>query len=273
MSDFGVQILPKPNSNESALVWTSEKDRLCRSLTRIIAQNRKRKDPGNSVFFYSKSYTVFTKVNYPAKSEIDQDFNIESLNIDSDHSNSEMTHKAKKTKVLLGRRKGPISSDQTFRNRIKPIREQIIKSCKEEGLKISMCIAKLASLILNDYTGDFFDKKSGSILHNISKGENPSQQQEVQLSASDGLYLMSTLEIGRDRYVNLSQYCRKRKIIMPNYNKVKKRRLEIVPETEDCFDQGIWCPLSKILKTNVKSTIECFTDIQEPPDILRVKAT
>ena len=77
MSDFGVQILPKPNSNESALVWTSEKDRLCRSLTRIIAQNRKRKDPGNSVFFYSKSYTVFTKVNYPAKSEIDQDFNIE----------------------------------------------------------------------------------------------------------------------------------------------------------------------------------------------------
>ena len=50
-----------------------------------------------------------------------------------------------------------------------------------------------------------------------------------------------------------------------------QRQTEIVPEPENCFDQGIWCPLSKILEKNIKDSIECFTDIQEPPDILHAK--
>ena len=123
LSEFGVVLLEKPTSSESAQIWLKEKNKLSSSLTRLIAQkNRKRKVPGDSLFFDSKLCAAFTKVVCPPKVDIDPDFSIESLNLDSD-SEYNLNPQRKKLKASRGRKKGPILCDQTFRNRSKPIRD------------------------------------------------------------------------------------------------------------------------------------------------------
>ena len=83
-----------------------------------------------------------------------------------------------------------------------------------------------------------YDYAKGNTFTKISKGECPFAEKEVKLNAEDGLYLMSSLEIGRDRYVTFSQFCRKRRIRCDNYNNIKRRKDEIVPKVDPCFDQG-----------------------------------
>ena len=89
---------------------------------------------------------------------------------------------------------------------------------------------------MHDTQSDHYDKENAAIFSRIANGTDI--QQEVSLNADDGLFLMTSLEIGRDRYVNMSQFLRKRKINLPDTNKIKKRRLDVIPDLEDCFEQG-----------------------------------
>ena len=107
LSEFGVVLLEKPTSSESAQIWLKEKKKLSSSLTRLIQKNRKRKVLGDSLFFDSKLCAAFTKVVCPPKVDIDPDFSIESLNLDSD-SEYNLNPQRKKLKASRGRKKGPI---------------------------------------------------------------------------------------------------------------------------------------------------------------------
>ena len=76
------------------------------------------------------------------------------------------------------------------------------------------------------------------IFTKIAKGEDICQG--AKFSDVDGLYLYSSLEIGRDRYTDLKQFCSKHKVNLPCHSYVKRRKLEYVPveKLQDCFEQG-----------------------------------
>ena len=244
-----VKVQQKPSDIESAKTWTTECDKATSAFNRILKDVQKKKPPDDTAFFDSSQFTLFAKVQRPKL---------------------EAKRGAKK-KVISPEIKE--SESRLFKERAQHVREELLKFFKKEGLNVSTGIARLGSMILHDTTDkENFDPKIGSIFKKIANGTDPFKEQEVDLSATDALVLQSTLEIGNDRYVNMSQFLRKRKINCPNTAKIKKRRMEIVPDPDDCFDDGKWCPLPKLLKTHVTATIEHLTSIKDVPKVLKIKA-
>ena len=207
----------KPSDIESAKTWTAECDKATSAFNCILKDVQKKRSPGDTAYFDSSQYTIFAKVQRP------------------------------KLEAKRGARKKVISPEikaseyRQFKERSLPVREELLKFFKKEGLNVRTGIARLASMILHGTPDkENYDPKSGSIFNKIANGKYPFKEQEVDLSPTDALVLQSTLEIGNDRYVNMSQFLRKRKINCPNTNKIKKRRMEIVPDPDNCFDDGKW---------------------------------
>ena len=66
------------------------------------------------------------------------------------------------------------------------------------------CLAYLCSVVLHDISSDHYDKKTSSKSSDIAKGSNI--EKEVSLDEDDGLFLITSLDIGLSHYVNMSQF-------------------------------------------------------------------
>ena len=228
LNEFHVIVQPKP-LNDQDKIWLNESKKIILAWSRILENNRKRKAPGENTFFDSTQYTTLTKVILPKNDQ----------SVDSDFDSSDLSDGIP-TPKKTGRPKISINLDSKtnhdFRLKSKYLREQILSFCEKENLNVGTCLAKIASMILNDTTGKHYDFKSGQVFSKIAKGQD--LQKCANLDAGDGVYLMQSLEIGRNRMIDLKQFLEGRNVHIPNTDIIKRKRMEIVPTPDDCFSRG-----------------------------------
>ena len=225
-----VVVLPQPSENCCSDLWKSEKKKICGALVGLKDRKRKRRSQGDLNFYNSQEYSNLTKYVPPKNKTVDPDFDHELANSDDSDDDTKP----------LGRPFKPLTIDsQKFIALTKEIKEKIVALCDAEGIDVGPTVAKIGSAILhNAKNKKHYNPKQGMIFTKIAKGEDISQG--AKFSHDDGLYLYSSLEIGRDRYTDLKQFCSKHKVNLPCHSYVKRRKLEYVPveKLQDCFEQG-----------------------------------
>ena len=222
-----VDVLPEPIDDSKKADWNRKKDKICTAYGKIIANSRKRNSPGDSIFFDPKEDQIFAQYR-KQKAEKDVDFDCSNLNLNENEIG------APRKICKIGKTQ---QENRLFKERSQKLRDLIVSFCDKEKLKVGPVTAKCASMILHDTTNmKHYDLESGKIFHKIAHGENVSEGAE--LDVDDGVYLMQSWEIGRDRMIDTKQYLATKNVHIPCTALITKRRKMIVPEPEDCFDQG-----------------------------------
>ena len=178
-------------------------------------------------------YPTLTKYVPPLSKTNDPDFVLDSSDDESIDDIKELGRPVEKLNL-------DSKSNQKFKALTKQIRELILALCEKEDVDLGRTIAKVGSMMLHGGTNPkHYNYKQAMVFTKIAKGDDDIYQ-GAEFSDDDSLYLFSSLEIGRDRYTDLKQFCGKHKVQLPCYNNVKKRKIAYVPieDLYDCFERG-----------------------------------
>ena len=175
-------MLPEPIDDPFKGSWNKIKEKLCSAYARILANNRKRKTPGDSVFFDPVEDQIFAQYR-KLVTEKDLDFDCSNLNLDESDFDSESDSEPDQKKIGAPRKIIEIGKtrkeNRNFRARSQKLRDLIVSFCEEEKLKVGPCTAKIASMILHDTSSEHYPKhydlKSAKIFNKIAKGEDVSK--------------------------------------------------------------------------------------------------
>ena len=83
-----IDVLQQPVDEPFKESWRKKKEKICVAYASILENNRKRKKPGDSIFFHPSEDQIFAQYRKPA-SEKDLDFDCSNLNLDESDFDSE----------------------------------------------------------------------------------------------------------------------------------------------------------------------------------------
>ena len=93
------------------------------------------------------------------------------------------------------------------------------------------------------------NREKGKMFEQIFNGKNPFEY--VDVSPRDGLYLQTSLDIGKTKYLNLRKFWLDYyNISLPNTNKVRDFKNDFVPKYNNFFTAtlaGKWLPLEQVI--------------------------
>ena len=126
--------------------------------------------------------------------------------------------------------------------------------CNEEGMNIWQFLGIQGKRhYLDKRNKEDYSLEKGKMFQAIAEGKTPFEYQHLQAKA--GLYLQTSLDIGRAKYLNLRQFLVPHDINLPNTKKVSDYKKELVPKFDD-FLNGIWLPMDKLIKLVVQQLFE-----------------
>ena len=93
------------------------------------------------------------------------------------------------------------------------------------------------------------NREKGKMFEQIFKGKNPFEY--VDVSPRDGLYLQTSLDIGKTKYLSLRKFLLDNyDISLPNTDKVRDFKNDFVPKYNNFFTgtvAGKWLPLEQVI--------------------------
>ena len=239
--------------------WKREHDYLLKRFRDILA-TRKKKGESNikGIFYDSSKFQLFTKVIETVCN--DEEFE-EPMEVDSDDSGHEQT-----PKKGPGRPEGPTKTWDELTTDRKLKRSQtaynaFLKFCKDEGIPADKGLFYMGRRhYLAHGTEDYnFDK--GTIFNEIYKGNKEFAFRHT-LTAKQGKYLSTSLELGRDKWQTLRKFLDPF-LGLPSPDKLRIFQNQTVPKYEPTINEGLWLPLTTLVKVHTQSTIEELSQITE----------
>ena len=144
--------------------------------------------------------------------------------------------------------------DRRMKDRSKDIFQKMLDFCNEEGMNIWQFLGIQGKRhYLDKRNKEDYSLEKGKMFQAIAEGKTPFEYQHLQAKA--GLYLQTSLDIGRAKYLNLRQFLVPHDINLPNTKKVSDYKKELVPKFDD-FLNGIWLPMDKLIKLVVQQLFE-----------------
>jgi hypothetical protein len=144
--------------------------------------------------------------------------------------------------------------DRQMKDRSKDIFIKIVDFCNDEGMNMWQFLGIQGKRHYSDKSNkEEYSLEKGKMFQAVAEGRTPFEYQHLQAKA--GLYLQTSLDIGRTKYLNLRQFLVPHDINLPNTKKVSEYKQELVPKF-DVFLNGIWLPMDKLINLAVKQLFE-----------------
>ena len=145
--------------------------------------------------------------------------------------------------------------DRQMKDRSKKIFHKMVDFCNEEGMNMWQFLGIQGKRHYLDKSNEEeeYSLEKGKMFQAIAEEKTPFKYQHLQAKA--GLYLQTSLAIGRGKYLNLRQFLVPHDINLPNTKKVSEYKQELVPKF-DVFLNGIWLPMDKLINLAVKQLFE-----------------
>ena len=271
------------------LEWTREQKKLVLAFDRILEKRRKfRKNDIDGTFFTSSSYKSLTSTeplefhcsdeeetdHEETDSENEDDFEstlnkeesekLEPMEIDSsvmnvestelEHESLEMEHSFQShgDAGKMGRPRKSLGavSLRCLKSRTQNLFDLLRETCETEDIELGTLLGYLGRRYYLQQ-GEKYDHEKGELFNKIFHGNDPL---DTKLTIEEGLYLQSTLNIGRRRYVDLSQFL-KPHLRLPNTDVLRAKRNQLTPELET-FCHGKWANLKEVVQIITKQTLE-----------------
>ena len=136
-----------------------------------------------------------------------------------------------------------------MRDRSSEIYNEIVQFCKANGQEIDKFLSFQGRRYYLDKSSEYMNREKGKMFEQIFKGKNPFEY--VDVSPRDGLYLQTSLDIGKTKYLNLRKFWLDYyNISLPNTNKVRDFKNDFVPKYNNFFTAtvaGKWLPLEQVI--------------------------
>ena len=144
--------------------------------------------------------------------------------------------------------------DRQMKDRSKDIFHEMLDFCNEEGMNMWQFLGIQGKRHYSDKSNrEEYSLEKGKMFQAVAEGRTPFEYQHLQAKA--GLYLQTSLDIGRTKYLNLRQFLVPHDINLPNTKKVSEYKTELVPKFDDLLN-GIWLPMDKLIHLAVKQLFE-----------------
>ena len=184
--------------------------------------------------------------NYPAPSAMDEEDEEDEEEFEPDPAGPGRPEGTKRRLDGCG--------DRRMKDRSKKIFQQMLDFCNEEGMNMWQFLGIQGKRHYSDKSNrEEYSLEKGKMFQAIAEGRTPFEYQHLQAKA--GLYLQTSLAIGRTKYLNLRQFLVPHDINLPNTKKVSEYKTELVPKFDD-FLNGIWLPMDKLIHLAVKQLFE-----------------
>ena len=114
--------------------------------------------------------------------------------------------------------------------------DKVVEFCQESKFKVNIALGIMGRKFFGT-TGDNYNYKMSKMFDQIAQGIDPFQELNNEVPVDKGLALQQQTEIGDLKYANicrlLADNCK-----MPQKNKIRKRKHQLVPKYENVFNQG-----------------------------------
>ena len=241
--------------------WNREKENILRNFRDILTLKRKKGEENiKGAFYDSSKCSLLTKVI--DNDSLDNEFvESESESMEVDDSGHEQT--PKKVGGQPGNQKSfeELTSNDRKRKRSQKAYDAFKEWCKEEGLPFDKGLFYLGRRhYLSTENKDDYDFDKGTTFDQIYKGKEFAYRHS--LTAKQGKYLQSSLDIGRERYQVLRKFLDP-VLDLPSPDKLRVFQNQVIPKYEPTINDGLWLPLPTLVKVHAQSTIEELCNISE----------
>ena len=243
--------------------WRNERDNLLRSFQHILTIRKKKgADRISGNFYDSSKYPLLTKVIDHDTFEKDYESESESESMDVDDSGHEQTPKKVGGQPGYTKSFEELTSNDRKRKRSQKAYDAFAKWCKEEGLPFDKGLFYMGRRhYLSTENEEDYDFRKGTIFNEIYKGKELLAYRH-SLSAKQGKYLQTSLDIGREKWQLLRKFLDP-VLDLPSPDRLRIFQNQIMPKYESTINDGLWIDLPTLAKVHATSTIEELTYISE----------
>ena len=136
-----------------------------------------------------------------------------------------------------------------MRDRSAEIYNDMVQFCKANGQELDQFLSFQGKRYYLDKSSEYMNREKGKMFEQIFKGKNPFEY--VDVSPRDGLYLQTSLDIGKTKYLSLRKFLLDNyDISLPNTDKVRDFKNDFVPKYNNFFTgtvAGKWLPLEQVI--------------------------
>ena len=114
-----------------------------------------------------------------------------------------------------------------MRDRSAEIYNDMVQFCKANGQELDQFLSFQGKRYYLDKSSEYMNREKGKMFEQIFKGKNPFEY--VDVSPRDGLYLQTSLDIGKTKYLSLRKFLLDNyDISLPNTDKVRDFKNDFV---------------------------------------------